>query len=104
MKHITDENFEEVESYKGPYMVEFFATWCPHCQRMAPIIEQVAKEYDGKVEVFLVDVDQSADANQKYEVSGTPTLFFYKKDNELSEKIVGEQPIEVLRKTLDKLI
>ena len=104
-KVLTDANFNEAEACKGPHFIEFFAPWCPHCQRMMPIIEELAKDYNGKVEFFLVDVDQSPEACDKYGVSSMPTMFFFKKDSPAKhdEMLLGEQAVHDLKKILDRI-
>ncbi|MDR0952706.1 MAG: thioredoxin family protein [Elusimicrobiota bacterium] len=106
MESISDKTFEEkVSTYKGPHMLEFFATWCPHCQRMAPIISELAKEFEGKVKIFLIDVDKAPEYTDKYQVTGTPTMFFYQDGKkEPKSTLVGEQSIEDLRQELNALI
>jgi thioredoxin 1 len=103
MKKVTDENFEAAESCKDAKLIEFFATWCPHCQRMMPIVEKLAKEYAGKIKFFLVDVDLAPDASAKYEVSGTPTFFLCASGKTGYETLEGEQPEQILKKELDKI-
>lgn len=104
-KAITDANFEEeVKACALPQLLEFFATWCPHCQRMMPVIQELKKEYDGKAEFFLVDVDAMPDTTEKYSVSGTPTIFFCKKDGKPLQTLVGEQSPEKMKECLDKLL
>jgi thiol-disulfide isomerase/thioredoxin len=72
---------------------------------MAPIIDELEKEYRGRVEFFLVDIDQAPKACDEYQISGTPTMFFYRKNSsEHEDKLVGEQTPENLRAVLDKLI
>jgi thioredoxin 1 len=105
-KIVTDVNFKEAESCQNPHFIEFFATWCPHCQRMAPIIAELAKEYEGRVKFFLVDVDQAPEACDKYNVSGTPTMFFYKKDSPAKhdDELIGEQDPDDMRACFNKII
>jgi len=104
-KVITDADFKEADTCAGTKFIEFFAPWCPHCQRMMPIIEGLEKEYKGKVEFFLVDVDQSPAACDKYGVSSMPTMFFFKKNSSRQEDmLVGEQAVEDLKEILDKII
>ncbi|WP_428898447.1 thioredoxin 1 [Parelusimicrobium proximum] len=102
---VNDENFEkEVKGYNGPCFVEFFATWCGHCKRMAPVISELAKEYNGKVKFFLADVDISAKKSDEYNVTGTPTMLFFKDGTQEDyEELVGEQAIETMREYLDAL-
>jgi thioredoxin 1 len=101
---ISDATFNEVVNYKGPKFVEYFATWCPHCQRMAPVLSKLAAEYEGKVKFFPVDVDKAPDAADRAGVTGTPTMYFFEKDSdESSSKLVGEQDPEALKAELDKI-
>lgn len=101
----TDQNFkDEVENYKGPMMVEFYATWCPHCQRMEPIIKKLADEYAGKVKVVAVDIDKSPDSSDKYQIQGTPTMFFFSKEGGEPNSISGEQSPQTLKEFLDEII
>ncbi|MDR1684372.1 MAG: thioredoxin family protein [Elusimicrobiota bacterium] len=100
---ISDENYNKVQAHKGPAFVEFFATWCPHCQRMAPIISELAAEYDGKIKFFLVDVDKAPEACDKNNISGTPTMLL-RKDGKKQGEIVGERPKEELKEALDALL
>ena len=101
---ISDSNFNEVENCKEPKFVEYFATWCPHCQRMAPVISKLAEEYNGKVKFFLVDVDEAPDSTDAAGVTGTPTMFFFAKDAaEHSERLVGEKSPEELKTELNKI-
>ena len=103
-KIITDATFKQAEDSKNPRFIEFFAAWCPHCQHMMPIIAGLEKDYKGEVDFFLVDVDQSPAACEKYGVTGMPTMFFFKKGSARHEdKLAGECPAEDLRKRLDKI-
>lgn len=101
---VTDETFEaEVKGHNGPVMAEFFATWCGHCTRLQPVIEEIAKEYGNKVKVCKVDVDQSPKACDMYNISGTPTILFFKTKTDY-KKIVGEQPKETIIKQLEEIL
>lgn len=101
---VTDASFDTAfEKHKKAEMVEFFATWCPHCQRMAPIVDKLAKDYKDKAAVLAVDVDQSPLSSRKFGVGGVPTFVFVK-DGKVRETISGEYPEEELRKKLDALL
>ena len=101
---VTDASFDAAfEKYKKAEMVMFFATWCPHCHRMIPAADKLAKDYKGKAAVLAVDVDQSPDSSRKFGVSGVPTFVFVK-DGKVQETISGEYPEEELRKKLDALL
>lgn len=103
-KVLNDTNFKEAEACKAPRFVEFFAQWCPHCQHMMPIIAGLEEDYKGKIEFFLVDVDQSPEACDKYGVSSMPTMFFFKKNSSKQhDMLVGEQPAAGLKRILDSI-
>jgi len=105
MEHmLTDDNFDaKIKAEKKPFAVEFFATWCPHCQRMMPVVKEAAAELDGKAEFFLADVDKTPEKTSEYDVSGTPTFFFFKDGKKVGEA-VGEMSKEALKQHLEKLL
>lgn len=101
---VTDGAFEKALSkYNKAAMIDFFASWCPHCQRMDPVVDKLAGEYEGKVGIMAVDVDASPRAAQKYGVGGIPTFVFIK-DGEVTDTVSGEMPESELKKRLDKLL
>lgn len=86
---LDDSNFEtEVLKSDLPVLVDFFAQWCPPCQMLGPIIEELAKEIEGKVKVVKVDVDQAPQTSQKYNILSVPTLILFKGGQE-SKRMVG---------------
>ena len=92
MIEITKENFEaEVLKSDIPVLVDFNATWCPPCRMLHPILEEVAKEADGKYKVVSVDVDNNQELAMKYQVSGIPTVIVFK-DGEVAQRSVGLAP------------
>lgn len=90
----------EVEEGKGVVVVDFFATWCGPCQQQAPIIEELAKEYEGKAKVGKLDVDQSMDIAQKYAIMSIPTIIIFKGGNP-AERLNGFQSKETLKAKID---
>ena len=89
---VTDETFEsEVEKNGGLTVVDFWATWCAPCRMIAPILDQLASEYQGKVKVAKLDVDQNVRTATRFNVRSIPTLLFFK-DGKLVDQVVGAVP------------
>ena len=89
---ITDENFEtEVVNSKLPVLIDFWAVWCGPCKMIAPIVEELATEYDGKAVIGKLDVDSNQQTAIKYGVRSIPTLLILK-DGELKDTIIGAVP------------
>lgn len=80
---------------KGVVLVDFWATWCGPCKMIAPVVEQIAAENDGKMRVGKLDVDQNGSTAMKYGVMSIPTLILFK-DGQPVERLVGYQPKERL--------
>lgn len=98
---INSENFnEEVIESKMPIMVDFFATWCGPCKMLSPIIEQISDEYDGKICVKKVDIDESPDLAQKFEIMSVPMLVFFK-DGEVKKRESGFMSKEQLKNIIN---
>jgi thioredoxin 1 len=93
---VTDASFEtEVEKSNGVVLVDFWATWCGPCKMIAPIVEQIASEHEGKLTVGKLDVDVNGQTALKYGVMSIPTLILFKNGQPV-ERIVGCQPKERL--------
>ena len=102
--HIDDANFEaEVLKSSVPVVVDFFADWCGPCRSLSPIVEELAKDFAGKVKVAKVDVDQATEAPTRYGVRLIPTLVLFKDGREV-DKITGYKPKADLRKRIEALI
>ena len=80
-------------------MAEFYATWCPHCQRMKPVVEEFKKLMEGTLEVVLVDIDQEPSLTDFYTVESTPTFILFRKGQQLWRQS-GELPLERLERAV----
>lgn len=88
-------NYEHVINSEPMVLVEFFATWCIHCQHMEPVVEQVTKSLEGKCKVVQLDVDKNQNTCDEQKISATPTFILYKDGKEVWRKS-GEMPAEEL--------
>lgn len=99
---LSDESFDrDVLKSEQPVMVDFWAAWCGPCKALAPIVEEVANAYNGKIKVAKMDVDKNVATPQRYGIRGIPTLLIFK-DGKVQEQIVGYVPKETIQKALDK--
>ncbi len=89
---VTDADFEaQVEKHPGLTVVDFWATWCGPCRMIAPILDQLAVEYDGKVRVAKLDVDSNQKTTTRFNVRSIPAMLFFK-DGKLVDQVIGAVP------------
>lgn len=93
---------EKVANSDLPVLIDFYATWCGPCRMLSPVIEEIAKEYEGKIKVFKVDVDEEGELANEFGVTSIPTLVVVK-NGEVVEKATGYRPKDaVLSLVLDR--
>lgn len=98
--NLTNENFEEeVLKSEKPVLVDFWATWCGPCKMIAPVVSGIAEEYEGKVKVGKVNVDDEKELAVKYQISSIPTLMLFK-NGEVTNVTVGFQSKSELEKMI----
>lgn len=97
---VTDSDFNE-QVQNGVKLVDFWATWCGPCKMIAPVLEELAQDFDGKADILKLDVDENPNTAAKFEVMSIPTLIVFK-DGEPVDKVVGFQPEENLAEVLNK--
>ncbi len=102
--HLYSDNFEEVVSAAScPVVVDFWASWCTPCRMIAPIIEDIADELDGRIDVYKVDVDEASDIAASFGVMSIPTIMVFT-DGKEQERIVGGRSKEDLMSTIEKYL
>tara|TARA_B100001113_G_C21061251_1_gene601260 strand:+ start:449 stop:769 length:321 start_codon:yes stop_codon:yes gene_type:complete len=97
---ITDSNFNDILSKNKTVLIDFWAEWCGPCRMIAPMIEELAGEYEGKAIIGKLDVDSNQESSVKFGVRSIPTLLVFK-DGELVDRHVGAVPKETLSKSID---
>ncbi len=101
---ITDENFDqEVLQSPIPVLIDFWAVWCGPCRILSPIVEEIAGEYEGKIKVGKLNVDESPEIARKYDVISIPTLILYK-NGQIVSHMVGVQPKNFITAEIDKYV
>jgi thioredoxin 1 len=101
---LTDDSFDkEVVQSAEPVLVDFWAPWCGPCRMLAPVIEELAKEYTGKVKVAKINTDEHPNAASRFKISAIPTLLFFK-GGKVAEQLVGVHSKAEIKKTLDSLV
>lgn len=99
---VTDENFSsEIESGKGLSIVDFWAAWCGPCRMVAPIVEQLAGEYAGKLKVAKLDVDANQQTSMRYNIRSIPSILFFK-DGKHVDTVVGAVPKAMLERKIQE--
>lgn len=102
MEAITDSNFEQATS-EGLVLIDFWATWCGPCRMQAPILEQVAEQYEDNLTIYKMDVDENPTTPQAFGIMSIPTLIL-KKDGEIVETLIGVHQKAQLAQIIDQYI
>lgn len=103
-KTFTDENWErEVLNSNIPVMVDFWAGWCMPCRMIAPVVEKIAQDYDGKIKVGKLNVDENPVTAGKYRVMAIPTLLFFN-GGKIVDRVVGVVSKKVIEDKIEKIL
>jgi thioredoxin 1 len=101
---VSDSNFDQdVLKSEQPVLVDFWAAWCGPCRAIAPIVEELAQHFQGKIKVGKMDVDRNSATPMRYKVTGIPTLLVFK-GGQVVEQLVGYRPKEAIQQALEKHI
>ena len=101
--HFSKEGFEQAKAQGGVMLVDFWATWCGPCKMIAPVIEQLAQQYEGRVLVGKVDVDQEPELAQEFGVMSIPNVVILK-NGEVVDRKVGAMPAKAYQDVLDAVL
>ena len=102
-KVFTDENINEVIKSGTPVVVDFWAEWCGPCKAVSPIVDELAQEFEGKVEIGKYDVDEGGDVMAEYGIRNIPTILFFK-NGELQDRNVGSIAKDALKAKIEALL
>ena len=98
-----ENNFaDEVMKSEIPVLIDFYAEWCGPCRMMAPVVEQFVEEYDGRVKIGKINVDEESDLAERFGVQSIPSFIFIK-DGKVVDRVTGAMPKPVLKGYLDDL-
>ncbi len=104
VQHIDENKFQdEVVKSAQPVLVDFYADWCGPCKAIAPVIEQLSKEYEGRVKFVKIDTDANQDLALKFGIMSIPTVMFFSK-GKVEDTVIGAVPAAVFKSKLDSLV
>ena len=100
---VNDNNAKEFLATELPIVIDFSATWCGPCRQLAPVIDELAKEYDGRIAVGKCDIEEAADLTDEYNIRNVPTVIFIK-NGEDENKFVGSKSKADVQKLFEELL
>ncbi|MGF1569398.1 MAG: thioredoxin [Nodosilinea sp.] len=101
--YIQDSDFDQLLTFAGPVVVDCTATWCGPCRKVAPLIDQLAEDYQGQAKVVKLDLDANKITPKKYEIRSIPAVMIFK-GGELVETLVGVAPYETFRDAVERAL
>lgn len=105
VKEITDATFraEALEDLSMPVLVDFWAPWCGPCRMVTPVVEQMEKEFAGKLKVCKINTDENSQSAVDYSITGIPCLIIFK-DGKEATRLVGFRPADLMKKDIEKIL
>ena len=101
---ITDANAKELIASGKPVIIDFWAAWCGPCMAMVPIVDEMAKEYEGRVEIGKYNVDEESELSSEYRIMSIPTFLFFKDGKKTSIRLAGSLSRETFRAKIEELL
>ena len=102
--HVNDENFQqEVMESDQPVMIDFSASWCGPCKQLAPVVEDLAQAYDGRIKVAKIDIEEAQNTALQYGILSVPTILFLK-NGEIADQMVGNQTRQAIEERIAKML
>ena len=104
VQELQDSNLETtLQSAERPVLIDFSATWCQPCKALAPKIDTVATDYDGKLDVYKVDIEQAQEAAARFGVGSVPTCIFFNNGTEV-ERFIGNQDLRIIKESCERVL
>ncbi|MCH5319586.1 MAG: thioredoxin [Paramuribaculum sp.] len=104
-KHFTDANVHDVIASGKPVVIDFWATWCGPCVRMAPVVDELAAEYEDRVEIGKYNIEEESDLGTQYRIMSIPTILFFKNGEQVKDlRLAGSQTKAKLQENIEKLL
>lgn len=100
----TDENVQEIINSGKPVVIDFWATWCGPCMRLAPTIDELATEYDGQVVIGKYNVEEESDLSSTYRITALPSILFFKDGKKTDIRLTGSQTKATINEAIQKLL
>ena len=100
----TDSNVNDIIASGQPVVIDFWATWCGPCMRLAPVVDELAKEYEGKVVIGKYNVDEQSDLATTHRIMSIPTILFFKNGEQVRDLRMAGPTREQLKANIDKLL
>ena len=101
----TDANVKEIIASGAPVVIDFWATWCGPCMRLAPTIDEVAAEYEGRVQVGKYNIEEENDLSTEYRIMSIPTILFFKNGEQVKDlRLAGSQSKAKIEEQIEKLL